>query len=68
MRLIAGRMIVTLLPGGLYMVVLALSDTNVKILGSSAINPGAVFLRFFTIAFLLFLTPAGGSNATGTTF
>ena len=33
--------------------------------GSSALNPGAVFLRFFTAAFLLFLTPAGGSNPAG---
>ncbi len=29
-----------------------------KFLGSSALNPGAVFLRFFTVAFLLFLTTA----------
>ena len=28
-------------------------------------GPGAVFLRFFTVAFLLFLTPAGGSNPAG---
>ena len=27
--------------------------------GSSRINGGAVFLRFFTVAFLLFLAPAG---------
>ena len=31
-------------------------------LGSSRINPGAVFLRIFTVAFLLFLAPKGGSN------
>ncbi len=31
----------------------------IQIFGSSALNPGAVFLRFFTVAFLLFLTPAG---------
>ena len=36
--------------------------------GSSALNPVAVFLRFFTVSFLLFLTPAGGSNPTGPTF
>ncbi len=36
--------------------------------GSSALNPGAVFLRFFTVAFLLFLTPAGGSKPAGPTF
>ena len=36
--------------------------------GSSALNPGAVFLCFFTIAFLLFLTPVGGSNPAGPTF
>ena len=34
-------------------------------LGSSALNPGAVFLRFFTVAFLLFLTPAGGATLWG---
>ena len=28
--------------------------------GSSALNPEAVFIRFFTVAFFLFLTPAGG--------
>ncbi len=28
--------------------------------GSSRIKPGAVFLRIFTVAFLLFLAPAGG--------
>ncbi len=27
--------------------------------GSSVLNPGAVFLRFVTEAFLLFLAPAG---------
>ncbi len=37
-----------------------------KILGSSALNPGAVFLRFFTVAFLLFLTLQGQlSNPAG---
>ena len=36
--------------------------------GSSALNPGAVFLRFFRVAFLLFLTPAVGSNPAGPTF
>ncbi len=39
-----------------------------KSMGSSALNPGAVFLRFFTVAFLLFLTPQGGSNSAGPTF
>ena len=29
------------------------------------LNPGAVFLRFVTKAFLLFLAPAGGSNPAG---
>ncbi len=37
------------------------------IFGSSALNPGAVFL-FFTVAFLLFLNPVGGSNPVGPTF
>ena len=36
-----------------------------RYLGSGALNPGAVFLRFFTLAFLLFLTTAGGSNPSG---
>ncbi len=39
--------------------------------GSSALNPGDVFLRFFTEPFFLFLAPTGGeggSNPTGTTF
>ena len=27
-------------------------------IGSSPINPGAVFLRIFTVSFLLFLAPA----------
>ncbi len=34
----------------------------------SALNPGAVFLRFFTVAFVLFLTPLGGSNPEWPTF
>ncbi len=38
---------------------------NCKKNGSCALNPGAVFLRFFTVAFLLFLAPAGGSNSAG---
>ena len=33
-----------------------------KILGSSWINQGAIFLRFFRVTFLLFLAPAGGTN------
>ena len=36
--------------------------------GSSALNPGAVFLRFFTVFFLLFLTSARGSNPAGQIF
>ena len=46
-------------------IVLFLSDHHIEIkssFGSSALNPGAVFHRFFTVAFLLFLAPAGGSN------
>ena len=34
-------------------------------LESSVLNPGAVFFRFVTEAFLLFLAPAGGSNREG---
>ena len=34
-------------------------------IGTSALNPGAVFLRFFPVAFLHFLTPEGGSNPAG---
>jgi len=34
-------------------------------MGSSALNPGAMFLRFFTEVFLLFLAKAGGSNPAG---
>ena len=38
-----------------------LVDNKIKdrYFGSSALNPGAVFLRFFTEAFLLILAPAG---------
>ena len=36
-----------------------------KYFGSSALNPGAVFLRFFTVAFLLFRTPAGALTLRG---
>ncbi len=40
-----------------------LIDTGIfngkKIFGSSRIKPGAVFLRIFTVAFLLFLATAG---------
>ena len=36
-----------------------------KNLGSSALNPGAEFLRFFTEAFLLFLAPAGALTLRG---
>ena len=32
----------------------------IKDLGSGQINPGAVFLRSFTVAFTLFLAPVGG--------
>ena len=39
-----------------------------KLVGSSALNPGAVFPCFFTEAFLLFLAPAGGSNPAGESF
>ncbi len=35
------------------------------IIGSGRIHPWAVFLRFFIVAFLHFLTPAGGSNLAG---
>ena len=35
-----------------------------KTSGSGVLNPGAVFLRFVTEAFLLFLAPAGSSNPT----
>ncbi len=35
------------------------------ILGSSALIPGAVFLRFFTVAFLPFLTPVRGPSPSG---
>ena len=43
---------------------------NLKItyLESSRINPGAMFLLIFTVAFLLFLAHAGGSNRTGPIF
>ncbi len=34
-------------------------------LGSYEGNEVAGFLRIFTVAFLLFLTPAGGSNPAG---
>ena len=43
-------------------------NNNKKVQGSSALNPGAVFFRFFTVAFLLFLTHAGGSYPAGPTF
>ena len=33
--------------------------------GSGVLNPGIVFLRFVTEAFLLFLAPAGGPNPAG---
>ena len=36
-----------------------------RILGSGVLNPGAVFLRFVTEAFLLFLAPARGPNPAG---
>ena len=32
------------------------------------LSPGAVFLRFVTEAFLLFLAPAGGPNPCGANF
>ncbi len=41
------------------------SMTNITKMGSSVLNPGAMFLRFITEAFLLFLAPAGGSNPAG---
>ncbi len=38
-------------------------DKLINTFGTSALNPGAGFIRFFfTEAFLLFLAPAGGSN------
>ena len=37
-------------------------------MGSSVLNLGAGFLRFFTEAFLLFLAPAGDSNPAGPIF
>ncbi len=36
-----------------------------RLLGSSRINLGAVFLGISTVVFLLFLTPAWGSNNAG---
>ena len=36
--------------------------------GSGVLNPGAVFLRFVTEAFLLFLAPARGPNPAGPIF
>ena len=36
--------------------------------GSGVLNPGAVFLRFVTVGFLLFLAPAGGPNPVGPIF
>ena len=36
--------------------------------GSGVLNPGAVFLRFVTVAFLLFLAPVGGPNPAGPIF
>ena len=36
--------------------------------GSGVLIPGAVFLRFFTEAFLRFLAPEGGSKPVGTIF
>ncbi len=39
--------------------------TPLKKIGTSRINTEAAFLRIFTVAFLLFLVPAGGSNTAG---
>ena len=39
-----------------------------RIFRSGVLNPGAVFLRFVTEAFLLFLAPTGGPNPTGPIF
>ncbi len=36
--------------------------------GSGVLNPGAVFVRFVTVAFLLFLAPAGVPNPVGPIF
>ena len=38
---------------------------EIKQMEFSRINQGDGFLRIFTVAFLLFPAPAGGSNPTG---
>ncbi len=35
------------------------NNNYIRHFGSGVLNPGAVFLRFVTVAFLLFLAPAG---------
>ena len=51
-------------PDVIYLI-LGHSAHNYFFFGSSRINTGAVFLRIFTAAFLIFLAPAGISNPTG---
>ena len=41
------------------------SESTCSETGSGVLNPGAVFLRFVTEAFLLFLAHAGGSKPAG---
>ncbi len=47
---------------------MAVEDTVIllfRINGSGVLNPEAVFLHFVTVAFLLFLAPAGSPNPAG---